>query len=182
MPRPPGSPSHPLPLFTHPPPFPPFQSFKLHVGGNLSIPSADATARPMYTPQADKETAAAVARDPFAGLPFHAFAERMGAAVAPALEAAREEQRRAKAEGRAAAESAVPLAPTVPHLLPFTRWAASSETMRATFVAEDPSTRKKARLSWYHPDDGMVPRGWWKGGLLADFKYYNPFGLAGADA
>ena len=24
----------------------------------------------------------------------------------------------------------------------------------------------------------QVPRGWWKGGLLADLKYYNPFNLA----
>ena len=27
----------------------------------------------------------------------------------------------------------------------------------------------------------MVPRGWWKGGLLADMKYYNPFGMAGQE-
>lgn len=29
----------------------------------------------------------------------------------------------------------------------------------------------------YHPDDTMVPRDWWSGGLLADLKYYSPFGL-----
>ena len=28
----------------------------------------------------------------------------------------------------------------------------------------------------------MVPRGWWKGGLLADMSYYNPFGWAGQEA
>lgn len=165
------------------PPSPtPSQSFKLHVGGNLSIPSADATARPLYTPQQAKEAAAAAARDPFDGLPFRAFAERLGAAVAPAMQAARDEQRRAAIETRASAATAPVIVPEVPHLLPFTRWAAQSETIRSTFIAEDPSTRKKARLSWYNPNDGMVPSGWWKGGLLADFQYYNPFNLAGGDS
>ena len=97
----------------------------------------------------------------------------------PSIEAAREEQRRAKIEGRLALESTQPLVPHVPHVLPFTRWAAQSQQLRSTFVAEDPSKRKKARLSWYHPDDTMVPRGWWEGGLLADLKYYNPFNLCG---
>ena len=33
------------------------------------------------------------------------------------------------------------------------RRAAKTETFKSTFIAEDPKTRKKARLSWYHPDD-----------------------------
>lgn len=28
----------------------------------------------------------------------------------------------------------------------------------------------------------MVPRDWWSGGLLADLKYYSPFGWGGAAA
>jgi hypothetical protein len=31
--------------------------------------------------------------------------------------------------------------------------AANSDLLKSTFVAEDPKVRKKARLSWYHPDD-----------------------------
>lgn len=37
--------------------------------------------------------------------------------------------------------------------------AAQSPAMRSTLIADDPSTRKRARLSWYHPEDtvwGMV--------------------------
>lgn len=61
-----------------------------------------------------------------------------------------------------------------------TRRAASSASIRDTLIAEDPKTRKKARMSWYHPDDTMVPRDWFKGGLLADLKYYSPFRKAQA--
>lgn len=31
--------------------------------------------------------------------------------------------------------------------------AAQNKTFQSTFVAEEPKERKKARLSWYHPDD-----------------------------
>jgi hypothetical protein len=51
--------------------------------------------------------------------------------------------------------------------------AASSTSFRSTFIADPPKERKKARLSWYHPDDTMVPRDWWSQGLLADIKYYS---------
>ncbi|KAK9787616.1 hypothetical protein WJX73_004904 [Symbiochloris irregularis] len=66
--------------------------------------------------------------------------------------------------------------PVVPSFLPITRWVANSKRMRGTLVAQE--DRQKARLSWYHPDDTMVPRDWFKGGLLADLKYYRPFGGA----
>lgn len=115
--------------------------------------------------------------DPFEGLPFRAFAEKMGDRIMPALQAARDDKRHTGVNAHHGAETDQFLVPEVPHVLPFTRWAANSNTLRSTFVAEDPSTRKKARLSWYHPEDTMVPRGWWKGGLLADLKYYNPFNL-----
>ena len=55
--------------------------------------------------------------------------------------------------------------------------AASSTKFRSTFIADPPKERKKARLSWYHPDDTMVPRDWFQGGLMEDLKYYMPFGL-----
>lgn len=89
----------------------------------------------------------------------------------------REQQREAARQSREAAESAEVAMPEVPHFLPFTRWMASSNRIRATFV-DDKASRKRARLSWYHPDDTMVPRDWFRGGLLADLKYYNPFGKA----
>lgn len=52
------------------------------------------------------------------GMPFRDFVERVGEHVLPALQAAREEQRR----GAGAAASADVALPHVPHLLPFTRW------------------------------------------------------------
>ena len=64
--------------------------------------------------------------------------------------------------------------PAVPAVLPFTHWAANSDRVRATLV-DDKATRPKARLSWYHPDDTMVPRDWFRSGLLEDLKYYRPF-------
>ena len=108
--------------------------------------------KPKYTPQESTDKM----YDPFEGLPFRSFAEGLGDNILPAIQAAREEQRRGKVQGRVAAERAEVAVPSVPHLLPFTRWAANNETIRNTFVADDPSTRKKARLSWYHPDDTMV--------------------------
>ena len=74
--------------------------------------------------------------------------------------------------------SARPPLPAAPALRP--RRAASSTCFRSTFIADPPKERKKARLSWYHPDDTMVPRDWFRGGLLADIKYYMPFGLGAA--
>jgi hypothetical protein len=164
---------------------PSLQSFGLHVGGMISIPSKDAQARPQYTHYQPYTAGAPLpdgVTDPFEGLPFRAFAEKMGDRIVPVVQAAREDHRRAVKEGRAAADAAQPAAITVPHLLPFTRWAAQSETFKATFVVEGPDAHKKARLSWYHPDDTMVPRGWFSQGLMADLKYYMPFGLGGSAA
>lgn len=86
----------------------------------------------------------------------------------------REQQREAAAQAKCAAEGAELVVLQVPHVLPFTRWAANNSRIRSTFV-DDKSTRQKARLSWYHPDDAMVPRDWFKGGLLEDLRYYRPF-------
>jgi hypothetical protein len=37
-------------------------------------------------------------------------------------------------------------------------------------------------MAWYNPNDGMVPSGWFKEGLLADLAYYKPFtGLRRSD-
>lgn len=158
------------------------------MGGVLSIPSANATARPQYDNQThhnnnstDISAQNKELRDPFEGLPFRWLAERLGESVLPAIQAAREEQLRAQREGRVEGSNVTQHheTPYIPHILPFTRWAAHNESFRSTFVVDDPKLRKKARLSWYHPDDTMVPRDWFQGGLLADIKYYMPFGIGG---
>eukprot|EP00887_Chlorella_sp_A99_P000904 scaffold5.g904.t1 len=145
-------------------------AFTLHVGAALSIPSANAAARPQpEAPVPAAEPAAAADRaDPFEGLPFRGLAERLGEAILPALHAMREEQRAAArhATSGGAADEAPVAPPAVPPLLPFTRWAARSEAFRSTLIAEEPGKRKKARLSW--------------DGLLADLKYYSPFSSGGS--
>lgn len=71
------------------------------------------------------------------GLPFRRLAERLGAAIMPALAAMREERRAAVAAAArgvvgagAAVEEEPEAAPAVPRLLPFTRWAASNQAFR----------------------------------------------------
>ncbi len=56
------------------------------------------------------------------GLPFRGFAERLGSAVLPSIEAARQAEREAKLAARQAADEAEVVVPEVPHVLPFTRW------------------------------------------------------------
>lgn len=66
----------------------------------------------------------------------------------PALEQARAAERQSKLAARRAAAEAEVIVPHVPHVLPFTRWAASSTKFQSTFIADPPAQRKKARLSW----------------------------------
>lgn len=153
------------------------QSFKLHIGGEITLPTrfqAPPSASPSSSTSSSpsksaNELAAAAAaeaprlHDPFEGVPLRAWAERLGERVMPAYEAVKaEEARRKKAEAAAkgsgsASFAASPL--SVPSVFPLTRWAASSPAVRSTLVAaDDPKERPKARLSWYHPDDTMVPR------------------------
>jgi hypothetical protein len=60
------------------------------------------------------------------GMPFRAFAERMGEKIMPSLKAAREAEREAKLASfrRRAYPQEAPevVIPPVPHVLPFTRW------------------------------------------------------------
>jgi hypothetical protein len=175
--------SLPFPSPTHP------QSFNLHIGATLTIPTS--TTQPLHlhrtSPQTTQQRQASLA-DPFDGLPLRNFAERLGEAIFPVLQAAQEQQRESLRQEKLVAQQApspisttttavpTPQLPLLPTFLPFTRWAANSEAFKATLIIEDdPSKRKKPRLSWYHPDDTMIPRDWWKMGLLADLKYYAPF-------
>ena len=99
------------------------QTFELHIGASLPVPTDDKrkTHRPEPLPGRDVKAGTVVLTDPFAGLPFRSLAERLGANMAPAIENMRTEQRRARAAGHAAANATLEL-PPVPHLLPFTRW------------------------------------------------------------
>lgn len=152
----------------------PRKTFSLHIGADLKLPTHDAQRHSSYEVAPAAMPAAKAASDPFENLPFRGLAERLGAAMSPVVQAVREDARskRLREAGLLGEPEEAPV-PAIPHFLPFTRWAANSETMKATFVAD--KERKRARLSWYHPDDTMVPRGWWKMGLLEDLKYYRPF-------
>lgn len=164
-----------------PTPRPRPQSFVLHLGGSLTLPNAS----PAREAAAASASADAPPRTYFDGVPLAAWAEAIGARVMPAYEAIKEEEAKRKKETAGASAAAADAAPArlpVPSFLPFTSWAAASPTVQATLIADDPKTRPKARLSWYHPDDGMVPRDWFSGGLLADLAYYRPFRAPAAAA
>jgi len=103
------------------------------------------------------------------------LADRLGAAFQPLVEASNKEtasRRRLKPED-------VPVFNVpVPSLLPVTRWASNNEALRQTLIVPDDPAERRTRLSWYHPDDGMVPRGWFRDGLMADMAFFAPFAKA----
>ena len=63
-------------------------------------------------------------RDPFEGLPLRAWAEKLGERVMPAYELIKEEQAGAKLAAKALGKTvdAELSVPSIPHVLPFTRW------------------------------------------------------------
>ena len=71
------------------------QSFNLHIGADLKIPTVDKRKTHVVEVQPQlSATERAAASDPFAGLPLKAWADRLGERVAPAFQAVQEEQRR----------------------------------------------------------------------------------------
>jgi len=62
--------------------------------------------------------------------------------------------------------------PSVPVICPMAKLARDNETVRKVLIYEEERDTIKPRLSWYHPDDSMVPRGWFKDGIMADLQYY----------
>ena len=92
------------------------QSFSFHLGADLNVPTDDR--RNTHTVDAPRE---ASAKDPFEGLPLRRWAERMGERIMPAYELIKEEQKKSKLAAKAAPSQEVPV-PSIPHLLPFTRW------------------------------------------------------------
>ena len=65
----------------------------------------------------------------------------------------------------------------VPSLLPVTRWASRNEALRRTLIVPDDPGERRTRLSWYDPNDGMVPRGWFRE-FRADMAFFAPFAAA----
>lgn len=151
------------------------KTLHLHIGADLQIPVRENKFE--HPSREEQNQAAAPHRDFFEGLPLRAWAEKLGERVMPAYELIKEEQAAAKNAAKALGKKVNEelSVPSIPHMLPFTRWAANSKVIQRTFVAEDGKDRRKARLSWYHPDDTMVPRDWFRGGLLKDLAYYKPF-------
>lgn len=103
------------------------QTFDLHIGATLHLPTTDKRKthhpEPLPAPGANLQggTSQSVLSDPFAGLPFRNLAEKLGAHMAPAVEQMRADKRKARAASTSNAAAAMEL-PPVPHLLPFTRW------------------------------------------------------------
>lgn len=100
------------------------QSFNLHIGADLQIPTVDKRKTHVVEVQPQLNAAErAAASDPFAGLPLKAWADRLGERVAPAFQAVQEEQRRSNLAAGRTNKLNQPLAvPQVPHLFPITRW------------------------------------------------------------
>ena len=100
------------------------QTFSLHIGADLKIPTEDRRKTHIAEVQPQlSATERATASDPFAGLPLKAWADRLGARVAPAFQAVQEEQRKSKLAAAKMNKSNQALAvPQVPQLFPITRW------------------------------------------------------------
>mmetsp|Transcript_9093 Transcript_9093/g.32701 ORF Transcript_9093/g.32701 Transcript_9093/m.32701 type:complete len:246 (-) Transcript_9093:1542-2279(-) len=122
------------------------------------------------------------AADPFEGIPFRGLAEFLGGSYMDAVDRAREEDERLARERGAGEDQTASVAsetssavPPVPRFLPFTAAFAATDAFKDTFVVDDDKAKRRTRLSWYDPTDGMVPRGWLADGLLADLDWYRPF-------
>ena len=109
--------------------------------------------------------------DPFESIPLQKLATYLGETFSPKLEDLQTSERE---RTRPKKYDQVMEPPSIPHFLPLTRWASHNKQIRETLVVDE-DNRSRVRLSWYHPDDTMVPRGWFSKGLLEDIKYYRPF-------
>lgn len=140
----------------------------MHVGADLDIFTRDAS----WVPQPEAVPEKSVV-DPFADLPLRALAERLGEHFQPVAKAIQEEHERGRGDARKqfAAQAVGPDELRIPSVLPITKWyecpfpckhasilstphrTAENPAIRNTLIADDPKTRKRARLSWYHPED-----------------------------
>merc|ERR1712144_98289 len=120
--------------------------------------------------------------DPFEGVPFRGLAEYLGGSYMQAMEASKEhskgnkQQMQTNKSSSSSSDGQVPEGlPAVATLLPFTSAFAKTKAFKSTFVVDDDKSKRRTRLSWYNPNDGMVPRNWFRDGLVADLHWYKPF-------
>ena len=108
------------------------QTFSLHIGGVLKVPTVDK--RKTHVAEVQPKLSAterAAASDPFAGLPLRAWADKLGERVAPAFQAIQEEQRKANLAAAKLKRLDQPLSVSnVPHVFPITRWCDSALYMQ----------------------------------------------------
>lgn len=67
--------------------FGPLQTFSLHIGADLKLPTPDSQRHSRFEAAPAAMPQAQAASDPFEGLPFRAMAERMGEAMSPVVQA-----------------------------------------------------------------------------------------------
>merc|ERR1711977_645768 len=120
--------------------------------------------------------------DPFEGVPFRGLAEYLGGSYMQAMEASKEhskgniQQMQTNKSSSSSSDGQVPEGlPAVATHLPFTSAFAKPKAFKSTFVVDDDKSKRRTRLSWYNPNDGMVPRNWFRDGLVADLHWYKPF-------
>ncbi|GMH32264.1 hypothetical protein BSKO_00098 [Bryopsis sp. KO-2023] len=144
---------------------------KLYIGADMPLFFVDPKTKTAAEKLAISEVEKSDLNDPFKGVAMRRWADYLGDRFFPTAEELKADEVERK---KAAKNQPIMEAPEIPSLLPFTHWAAKSEKFKETLVVDE-STRVKPRLSWYHPDDTLVPRDWFSKGLLEDIKYYRPF-------
>ena len=95
------------------------QAVKFHLGTDLSL-QMPSDRMPAGSPEATALPEPARKSWGFDGVPLQRWADWLGEKAMPALEAVQEDQAQAKRRFRTAAPQMV--VPTVPHVLPVTRW------------------------------------------------------------
>eukprot|EP00854_Cymbomonas_tetramitiformis_P012615 gene12615-14911_t len=101
----------------------------------------------------------------------HNAAERIGNFMGPIADAIAESSKQNDNKMKTTSAGSL-FVPNVPHVLPVTRIIRDNQFIREVLIYDDSAPQVKPRLSWYHPDDTMVPRGWFSEGLVADYTYY----------
>merc|ERR1712072_1158778 len=114
-------------------------------------------------------------KDYFEGIPFRSVAEFLGDGYLSALETSRAEDAKVKKQRRPSDGDEEACGGDISFPLPpLTAQFVRHDRVRDTFVVSK-DTPLRTRLSWYNPQDGMVPSNWLKDGLLADLEWYRPF-------
>eukprot|EP00210_Caulerpa_lentillifera_P001685 g1620.t1 len=134
------------------------------------VPETVRETKPVEKTPAQKDASLSF-MDPFESVPLSKLATYLGERFSPKLEEIKKSE---DAKTRPKSYKEVMEPPSIPHFLPLTKWAAESKEVRETLIVDE-AHRQRPRLSWYHPDDTMVPKGWFSKGLWEDIKYYRPF-------